>query len=257
MGGVRGAAGVVVVAGLITGCSGPLTEPAARPSRFVEEPVVSAAARESYGPAAEQAYQELAAFVLDESLVVDLLEVPREEITAEQLNEGIRERFAPESRPGWEIRVGAALAGDAEAQADVQVLRLHDLQVPEGVGLATEDPVRSQVVTEAVTDVAQGSADEGGATTPPDDVDGGTAGADRPLTVAFRHRAVIALRGRGGRQDVELDRVLSFEVVQNTSTTEGYAWLIQSYEGDVTLTVADEELPLVDEATTTAGSGSG
>jgi hypothetical protein len=256
--GARRTASVLVMVGLVAGCSGPLTEPAARPSRYVEQPEVSSAARDAYGPAAEEAYEELARFVLDESIVLDLLDAPTEEITAEELNEGILNLFASESRSAWETRVGAALSGDAEAQGDVQVLRLHDLQVPEGVGLAHGDPVRSQVVTEAAIDVVEGSGDGGAATASGTDVASRTASAPVPLSVAFRHQAVIALRDRGGSMDLEVDRFLSFEVVPAEPPTDDVSWLIRSYEGDVRLTAGSDELPLTeDEATASAATSSG
>lgn len=248
----------LVTAGLVAGCSGPLTEPEARPSLFVEEAEVSAAARAAYGPAAGEAYEELAAFVLDESLVLDLLDPAGDQVGAEDLNEGIVGRLAPGSRPVWEARVAAALAGDVEAQGDVKVLRLYDLQVPEGVGLAPGDPVRSQVVTGAFVDVGEEPGEMVATTAPAGDGASTTAPPTLPLTVSLRHEAVLELRGRGGTSDVEVERDLSFDVVPGPPETDGPSWLIQSYEGDVRLTHGSEELPLTDQdATTSTVSGTG
>lgn len=240
---------------VLAACAGPVTEPGARPSFFVESPQITSAARAAHGDAAEQAYEELSAFVADDTLVPELID-PSGEVTAPELTDSVVERFTTVSATEWGNTVTAALAGDETAQEDVKVLLPYDLQLPEGFTIAEDDPVTSQVITGAVVDLlpepadaattSAGGADAGASTG--DAAAGTAASSPRRLLVEFEHDVIIRLEGRAGSADLDLQRTLSFEAVPGPGTTGAAAsWLIENYEGEISVRSRGGELPLVDE----------
>lgn len=183
---------MLVGAALLAGCSTPTQPDSAIPSRYVEAPTISAAATQKYGDAAKAAYEEIAAFVLDESLPEPLLDPAHQQVTAAELTDGISGHLTPGTAAGWDQLVGKALTGDAEARDSVHVLRYYGLKAPNLKVPSSGNIVQGQSITGAEVDVVE------------------TTSGVVPLEVSFEQTARLRYLDGRSPYDGTLTRQLSF-----------------------------------------------
>lgn len=186
---------MLVGAALLAGCSTPTQPDSAIPSRYVEAPTISAAATQKYGDAAKAAYEEIAAFVLDESLPEPLLDPAHQQVTAAELTDGISGHLTPGTAAGWDQLVGKALTGDAEARDSVHVLRYYGLKAPNLKVPSSGSIVQGQSITGAEVDVVE------------------TTSGVVPLEVSFEQTARLRYLDGRSPYDGTLTRQLSFVVL--------------------------------------------
>ncbi|MEP7160583.1 MAG: hypothetical protein ABI746_05735 [Dermatophilaceae bacterium] len=227
----------------LAGCAAPLSTSDAAPQRFIEAPAVSEAARQRYGDGAQQAYEELTRFSMDQWLLAKLVDPGAPAPTAQALSDGITEHLAPATVPSWQQSVTAALAGNADQANLVRILRFYDLQAPT---LRMPDGGSSPITGESIT---QGTVGLGAARS-----DGIV-----PLVVAFRQGARLnLLSGRSPfavdlKKDLVLTVVPADELAKVAAATPSVAqpttsgattgasiardsrvtWLISTFEGDI------------------------
>ncbi len=233
------------------GCGSPLSTDDAAPQRFIEAPIVSSAAREKFGGRADEAYQELARFSIDEWLVPALVDPVAPAPPPEALSDGIVQHLDPATVPHWQNSVIAALQGNAAEVGTVRMLRFYDLQAPT---LKLPDGGKSPISGESIT---------GGT------VELGQVRADgiTPLVVTFRQRARLNLMKGRSPYAVKLRKKVTLTVVPSeqaaTSASSPGAsptgaslalpphpdrkWLITTFIGDITTSDAGEDSPGDDE----------
>lgn len=207
------AALLALVVPLLAAC-GPGDQDAVTPQRYVDPPEVSVAAQELYGQDAEQAYDQIAQFLLDHSYELPLVDPEHTSPTAEELSGPVAPVLTEEAATAWTELVDQDLAGDAEARDVVRLLRFHSWEA-DGSTLASQDePVRFQTITEGLVDVAAAPSD----------------GSAAPLTVELVHRADVQLEEARVPYDVVLTKPLTFTLVPGPEGSDP-AWLVSTFEG--------------------------
>lgn len=188
-----------VLALVLAGCATPSSQGEAIPEEYVEAPTISAEAKAEYGDSAEQAYQEVAEFVLEQSLRDPLLDPQKTTFTAEELSTGITEHLTPGAAFEWDRYVQQALAGDRDAKEAAHVLRVFGFDAPSLTAQPDGSVVESQAVSGAKVGLAQ-------ATT-------ATATTPERLSISFEHRARITLMDGKSPYPGTVLRELTFTVL--------------------------------------------
>lgn len=221
----------VLVASCLTGC-GPVEPDQVTPDRFVDPPVISSAAAQSYGDRAEEAFGQVADFLLDHSYVLPLVDPRHTAPTADQLSDGIVEVLTADAAKEWRALVDKDLAGDEAARDDVRLLRFHSWQTEDADLASPQDPVRFQTVTEGEVDLG---------TLPGDST-------QKALVVSLVHRADVRLAEARVPYDVVLTKPLTFTLVPDPDDPD--RWLIADFEGTMQVEVDGE---LLDDSASTSG----
>lgn len=231
---VRGVAGAAAAALLLAlAACGPSDPEQVLPEAFVDPPAVSAQAREAYGEEAELAYDEIADFVLQESMPEALLDPAAGAPTEAELVDGIVERMTPEAAAEWRAHVAADLAGDEDSRDVVRLLRFHTWEGTDVDAPRVGDVLRSQWVSDGVVDLASGAGDAAGTTAADGAARTAPAATGAPpegLDVALSHHAKVRLVSNRVPIDVEVVRQLTFVLVPGDD-----GWLIESFEGSLSV----------------------
>lgn len=215
----------------LAGC-GPVDPDQVTPEEFVDPPEISSAAVQSYGQQAEEAFGQVATFLLEHSYVLPLVDPRHTSPTADQLSEGIVDALTAEAAREWSALVVKDLAGDEAARDDVRLLRFHSWQTEDSELASPGDPVRFQTVTEGEVDVGALTGDP----------------AQKALVVSLVHRADLRLAEARVPYDVVLTKPLTFTLVPDPDDPD--RWLIADFEGTLEVEVDGE---ILDDATTTSG----
>lgn len=199
------------------------------PSGHVEAPTIldDSVDRETL----EQAYAQIAAHELEQSVRPELLDPRRDEFTSDDLSDGLVESFTPEVRTEWRRLVRAAKRGDPEAREAVRVLRYFDLDAP-GLSLPADgEPVVRQRILGGTVSVEPPPRPS---RISPGDVSPEAAESAVELVVDLEHAVTIELRD--GRRPVELDlrRSVRYELVPAPGEGER-RWLIADFDGEYEL----------------------
>lgn len=237
---------VVCTVLLLSSACGPRSPDQLLPETYVDPPAVSAAARAAYGQDAQDAYEDMADFLLEHSTPEELLDPTHGPPTEAELVDDIVGMMTPKVAQEWRRTVTADLAGDAEARDVVRLLRFHtwdsEVSAPR-VGTI----LRAQSVTDGTVDVVEVPADSATATSGDSSAStGDPAGAE--LEVTLTHWAMLRLVADDVPIDVELVRplVLSLEQV-------GDDWLIAAFEGTLEVPLDQSEEPEDSSLTSSPG----
>lgn len=210
---------------LLLAACGPTAQDQVTPQRFVDAPEVSEAAAQAYGEEAEEAYEVVAEFLLDHSYELPLIDPEHTSPTAEELSEVVTPMLATDAATDWAALVEADLAGDTDARDAVRLLRFHAWDA-EGSSLASPDrPLNFQTITDGTVDLGEVTA-----TAETDDAAATADPAQPPLLVTLVHRASVALQDARVPYDVLIEKPLQFTLVQ-----DGDSWLIETFEGSMSL----------------------
>ncbi|MFH5822978.1 hypothetical protein [Georgenia sp. AZ-5] len=214
----RRPAALLLAAGLLTSCA-IVTSPAdVTPDVYVGDPVVAPDARDAFGAGpVEDAWDEITSFALETSFQERLVDPRESSYTPEELTRGVVPRMTPDAGEGWSQLVAAALGGSTQAQEDVQLLTLFQVDAP-----GSRVPGNGQVVSsQAITDGKIGLV---------------AATSDTParLAVSFRQSATLTYEEADTPYGLAARKTMTFQLEPAPGTGDP-GWLIAEYEGDLQL----------------------
>jgi len=197
---------------------------------------IAAAAVTAYGnEQAMDAYEELTDYLERDAYAAELINPPARRPDADELTGPLADRLTPDGRAGWDALVGQALAGDGEAEESVRLLRYYDWTIGDPDRVSPPGPPEGHVFRDAEVDL--GAADSTGA---------------RPLSVSLRQSTRFALRSARSPYPVLIEKdltVLMYPASLFTTRSPSASavpsvggrpdWLIDSFEGELTVTTPD------------------
>ncbi|TRW43682.1 hypothetical protein [Georgenia yuyongxinii] len=206
---------------VLTGCGAVITSPdQVTPEVYVEQPSVSPAAAKRFGDdKAEQAYQEVTKFALEQAFPEAFLDPAKKTYTAAELTAGVAPHLTPTAAQGWSSLVTLALAGDADAQDSLRILQFYNVDDPGSELPPDGDVLVRQQITDATVDVEEPSGD-----------------SPERLLVSFRHEAVLAYAEAGRPYELDVTKTMSYWLAP-AGANAGSTWLIASYDGRMDVAV--------------------
>ena len=117
--------GVLLAASLGLSACTPQSRSEVLPERYVDPPRIAESLDDSETEEAEEAWDQITGWALDNATEEDLLD-PDRPSREEALTTPVTERMTPETAEAWQEFVDADLAGDREARDTVNLLRFHE-----------------------------------------------------------------------------------------------------------------------------------